>query len=167
MVYDIFVSKPNDLSSKQSAFVLKLEKIFETRDFKIRSIGTSDFPNEAPLLAVKNIMDSCKGAIILGLKQTHIIKGISKPNTNSERKITDISLPTAWNHIEAGIAFASKIPIMIIREGIREGVFDIGSSGRFIHQVNIELEGDEYFQSVKFLQPFNQFVTDVITFANN
>jgi hypothetical protein len=168
MVYDIFVSKPTAQSSRQSEFTLKLEKILETRDFKIRSVGTSDFPNEAPLLAVQKIMSCCQGAIILGLKQLHINKGILKPNTKSERKITDIDLPTPWNHIEAAMAFALKIPILIIREeNIEGGIFDIGSSDRFIHQINIDAELDEYFQSAKFLQPFNQFVRDVITFANN
>ena len=162
MMYDIFVSKPTTQSSKQSEFTTKIEEILETRDFKIRSLGTSDFSNEPPLLTVQKIMNDCEGAVILGLKQLHINKGILKQNTRSERKIIDIDLPTPWNHIEAGVAFALKIPLLIIKEeGIEGGIFDIGSSDRFIHQINIDVELEKYFQSKRFLQPFNQWADDV------
>src|SRR5437867_13172289 len=129
MTFDAFISKPTAQTSIQSAFVMELEKILEERDFKIRSVGTSDFPNEAPLLAVLKIMNECHGAVILGLKQIHINQGILKPNTRSERKVEDMDLPTPWNQIEAAIAFSLKIPTLIITEqGIEGGIFDIGSS---------------------------------------
>jgi hypothetical protein len=148
MLYDIFVSKPTTQTSRQSEFTSKLEEILEARDFNIRSLGTSDFSNVAPLLKIQKIMDDCEGALILGLKQLNINKGILKQNTKSERKIINNDLPTPWNHIEAGIAFALKIPLLIIKEeGIEGGIFDMGSSDRFIHQINIDDELDKYFQS--------------------
>src|SRR5437867_13165257 len=103
MTYDAFLSKPTAQSSMQSKFTLELEKILETRDFRIRSVGTSDFPNESPLLAVLKIMKDCHGAVILGLKQIHVNKGVLKQGTKYERKIQDLDLPTPWNQIEAAI----------------------------------------------------------------
>ena len=161
MSYDIFISKPTAQTSMQCKFTLELEEILKARDFKIRSVGTSDFPNEAPLLAVLKIMNGCRGALILGLKQIHITKGILKPDTKLEHKIVDVYLPTPWNQIEAAIAFALRIPTLIIREeGIEGGVFDIGSSDHFIHQVNVD--DLKYFKSQQFLQPFNEWIRAVM-----
>ena len=102
----------------------------------------------------------------LTLKQIHVNKGVLKQGTKYERKIQDLDLPTPWNQIEAAIAFALEIPTIIIREeGIEGGIFDIGSSDHYIHQVNINGELDGYFQSQKFLQPFNQWIKQVIMVA--
>lgn len=166
MTYDVFISKPTAQTNKQSNFTSQLQEILKSRDFKIRSVGSSDFPNEAPLLAILKIMGECSGALILGLKQIHINDGILKQGTTSERKIGNIDLPTPWNQIEAAIAFSLKIPTIIIREeGIEGGIFDIGSTDHFIHQVNIDDEFDGYFRSQKFLQPFNEWIRQVILLA--
>lgn len=166
MTYNVFISKPTAQTISQSMFTSKLEKILEDRDIKIRSVGTSDFPNEAPLLAVLKIMDECHGALILGLKQIHINQGTLKPSTKFERKVENMDLPTPWNQIEGAISFCLKIPTLIIREqGIEGGIFDVGSSDRFIHQINIDDDLNEYFSSQKFLQPFNQWIKELILMA--
>lgn len=55
----------------------------------------------------------------------------------------------------------THILLIIKEEGIEGGIFDIGSSDRFIHQINIYDELEKYFQSKRFLQPFNQWADDV------
>ena len=43
-------------------------------------------------------------------------------------------LPTPWNHIEAGILFGLKLPLLIFKEeGINGGIFDHGITDAFIH----------------------------------
>ena len=47
-------------------------------------------------------------------------------------------MPTPWNHLEAGILFNQKLPILIFKEdGINGGVFDIGTPNIFIQRMPI------------------------------
>ena len=50
------------------------------------------------------------------------------------RESGDILFPTPWNHIEAGILFGLKLPLLVFREdGIRGGIFDDGVKDAFVH----------------------------------
>jgi len=85
-------------------------------------------------------------------------------------------LPTEWNNLEAGIAFALKLPMLIICEnGIGGGVFDRGVTDLYIHHDNLPTENikgsatkliTKYFESEQFLQPFKEWYRDVVLFAS-
>ncbi|MBK8414140.1 MAG: hypothetical protein IPL22_06265 [Bacteroidetes bacterium] len=64
-----------------------------------------------------------------------ISKGKIKVGTASETDIkTELLLPTPWNHIEAGILFGLKLPLLIFKENrVTGGVFDNGISDAFVH----------------------------------
>jgi hypothetical protein len=125
-----------------------------------RTLGETDFPNSTPIQAVKDVLGICQGALILGFKQIHIVKGYSKVGTDKERKIADEFLPTAWNQLESGMAYMQDLPLMIIREqGVSGGVFDVGITDRYVHQAELTAE---WLNSERFLQPFNDWFSDVI-----
>src|SRR5207302_5783912 len=47
-----------------------------------------------------------------------------------------VSMPTPWNHLEAGILFGLRLPLLIFREKeIEGGVVDRGVSDVFIHDM--------------------------------
>ena len=85
-------------------------------------------------------------------------------------------LPTAWNHLEAGMGFALKLPILIICEGavLKGPVFDKGVTDQYVHRLNLSSEGlserqikrsiDTYFTSNEFLQPFNEWHEDIVKY---
>jgi hypothetical protein len=80
---------------------------------------------------VIELMDECKGAIILGFPQIVITSGTLKDESLS----CAMSLPTEWNHIEAGLAYAGGLPLLVIHdEGIGRGIFDRGAISTFLHQ---------------------------------
>lgn len=161
MYIDIFVSRPNCLDDHQEMTIQKIEDLLGARGMRVRTIGKTDFPNVSPMKAVEQLMRQCSGAVILGFPQTKIQKGISKANTDSEKLIEDIILPTPWNHIEASMAFMLDLPLLVIRnKGIEGGVFDIGVTDNFIH--TFELENQEWIDKPSFLQPFNEWYKEVI-----
>jgi hypothetical protein len=165
LAHDIFVSKPStlNLDELQSKFCANLDPIFKGRGLKLRSLGTEDYSNKAPLLAVLQLMSKCDGVIVLGFKQIKVESYIEKEGTDRANKRSNIFLPTAWNHLEAGIAFGLNLPILIIKEkGVEGGIFDQGSTGKFIHQV--DFSNDKYLQSEEFLQPFNEWHEEIILF---
>lgn len=156
----IFVSKPNSLSTSQTQFCDELFSLLKARGLSPRTLGQTDFPNESPINAVRTVLMECSGVIVLGLKQTLILDGLHKAGTADESPLRNCCLPTAWNHIEAGMGFMLKLPMLIIKEpDVRSGIFDVGSTDKFIHQADLS---NGYLSSERFLQPFNAWHSEVI-----
>lgn len=165
MNIDVFVSRPNSLDENQEQTMQEIEELLEIRGLRARTIGKTDFPNVSPLVAVKNIIEQCSGAVILGFPQTIIQQGISKPNTINATNIENLLLPTPWNHIEASMAFMVNLPLLVIRDqGIESGIFDIGSTGNFIH--TFPMGSKEFLRKPSFLQPFNEWYKEVLANSN-
>jgi hypothetical protein len=84
--------------------------------------------------------------LVLGFVQQHAKAVTIKPDTDEESKKADAVFPTPWNHIEAGIMFACRLPVLVFREeGISGGVFDPGVSDVFVHKMPTirEVNADE------------------------
>ncbi len=163
MTRSVFVSKPStrNLNEQQAQFWSQLQTILHDRGLNTRSLGETDFSNVAPMGAVRRLMLECHGTVILGLKQTLVIDGIEKERTSRQSRLRRVFLPTAWNQIEAGMAFALNLPTLIIREeGVEGGVFDVGSTDRFIHQVS--LPTGDWLHSSQFLHPLNEWFEEVL-----
>jgi hypothetical protein len=173
--HDIFVSRPTAINDLQSRFCNNLETALRVRGLKIRSLGTTDYSNKAPLAAVRELLNDCEGVIILGLKQVFVKDCIEKDGTPKRREGRLFFLPTAWNHLEGGIAFSLNIPLLIISEGVEGGIFDQGVTDRFIHHINLSFESkddsekissiERYFASEEFLQPLNEWQEEVILYS--
>lgn len=137
MKIPVFVSSPTSLSPSQEAARTVIIQQLENNDLEPRALGRSDYPTELPLREVLLIARHCSGGIILGFEQFRAETGISKPGSIGEKRIsTPVPFPTAWNHLESGILFGLRLPILVFREeGITGGVFDNGVSDVFIHPI--------------------------------
>jgi hypothetical protein len=135
----VFVSapSPDNLSPAPEQSSTIIHKLVTRYNLEWRALGRSDYPNDLPLKEVLRMVKHCSGGIILGFEQFRSVKGLLKPGSpNSKTVSTPISFPTPWNQLEAGILFSSGLPMMIFREpGISGGVFDVGTSEVFIHQM--------------------------------
>ncbi|MGO4694428.1 hypothetical protein AB4Z50_09110 [Paenibacillus sp. 2TAB26] len=161
MAINIFVSRPNALDNNQRSTVQILQELLETRGMSARTIGATDFPNVSPMKAVEHLMKECSGAVILGFPQLIVQKGISKPNTQQETSIKNKFLPTPWNHIESSMAFMLQLPMLVIRnQGVEGGIFDVGTTGHFIH--TFDLNNQDWVKEHSFLQPFNEWHKEVL-----
>lgn len=155
----IFVSKPNSLSEAQTEFCARFFQLLSDRGFTPRTLGQTDFPNESPLNAVRTVLNECSGAIVLGLRQTFVEVGLHKAHTRHESPLRGCYFPTSWNQIEGGMAFTLGLPLLILKEeGVAGGIFEVGSTDRFIHQADLNAD---YFKSDRFLQPFNAWQSEV------
>ncbi|MEK6741986.1 MAG: hypothetical protein AABZ15_00085 [Nitrospirota bacterium] len=100
-----------------------------------RTLGASDYPSKTPLDEVISLMSLCSGAIILGYPQIYIEKGLLKDQSIPTPSTQPYFLPTEWNHIEAGLAHARGLPLLVIHhKGIRRGIFDRGAISNFIYE---------------------------------
>ena len=165
MQRNIFISKPNALNPNQIEFWECLKRMLGERNLRLRTLGETDYPNRAPTEAVRRVMSECQGCIILGFRPLHIFECVVKEGTEKEAKLSDFYLPTAWNHIEAGMAFMLDMPILIVHEnGVSSGVFDLGSTDRFIHQADLS---ENWLKSDQFLQPLNEWHEEVLKYIGH
>jgi len=130
---NIFISRPTWIAEEFREGLTSFLSFLGTHDLKPRTIGSTDYPTESPLDEVIRVMDECEGAIILGYPQIYLIKGNIK---GSEKN--NLLLATEWNHIEATLAYAKKLPLLVIHhKGISRGIFDHGAIGKFIYEKDL------------------------------
>ena len=126
---DIFLSRPTwvypEMEKGLAVFISKIGDL----GLNPRTLGTTDYPTSSPLDEVINIMEQCKGAVILGYPQIEIKDGKIK-----NREINPgLILTTEWNHIDAGLAYARILPMIVIHHrGVTRGIFDRGALNSFI-----------------------------------
>lgn len=124
--------------------------LISSHELSPRTLGVSDHPNDSPLDEVISILDECVGAIILGYPQIEIEKGKLK---NESIVTIPFLLPTEWNHIEAGLAYARGLPLFVLHHvNIRRGIFDRGALNKFLHQV--DLSDNAWFSSNSIMGAF-------------
>jgi hypothetical protein len=132
----VFVSCPTSLSEEQAYRRKVITDILDDLQIEPRALGRGDYPKDYPLKEVYMIAKHCAGGIILGFEQLFVESGTRKRNLPAAKTVSGLSLPTPWNHLEAGILFGLKLPLLIFREeGIEGGVFDYGITDAFVHEM--------------------------------
>ena len=132
----IFVSCPSALRPTQEKSAQIIFDQLEKNKLQWRALGQPDYPRKLPLHEVIGMIKHCSGGIVLGFEQFEAkdvryrrgVKGHSRklPGT--------VCFPTPWNHLEAGILFSLKLPILVFREPrIEGGIFDRGIIEDFTH----------------------------------
>ena len=112
--------------------------MLDRENLERRALGRTDYPTEYPLKEVYLMARHCSGAVILGFSQSIAERVTVKPNTANEKKIDNMKMLMPWDHLEAGILFSLRIPLMVFREdGISGGVFDDGVTDVFINKLPI------------------------------
>jgi hypothetical protein len=142
MKIPVFVSCPTALSKAQEGSRSVLIDFLDEFNLELRALGRSDYPSELPLREVLVIAKHCAGGLILGFEQFQATAGTWKRGLgvkHGERRLKPnetLSVPTPWNHLEAGILFGLGLPLLIFREaGLSGGVFDNGVTDVFIHRM--------------------------------
>ena len=155
----VFLSRPTSVDRYQQRLCQRIAAALKGEHLQPRTLGVTDYPRKAPLGEVLKLMEESDGAIVLGLRQLRVQGGLLKEQTDQEAAVEDLLLPTAWNQIEAGMAVALGLPLLLIREeGVSGGVFDVGSSDQFVHQAEMD---SRWTRSANFLDPLRAWVTDV------
>jgi hypothetical protein len=136
----VFISRPRVLNSSQKHSLQKFEDILALYQLYPKTLDDStDYPSGYPLQQVYHMARTCFGAVILGFEQLVINSGVLFPQTRNERLLDDevkLSLPTPWNHFEAGILFGMGLPLLIFKEPrVNHGIFDTSAHGLPVHEM--------------------------------
>jgi hypothetical protein len=149
----VFVSCPTTLNPEQEKQRKVIIDIIEELQMEARALGRSDYPKDYPLKEVFIIAKHCAGGIILGFEQLFVTAGVRKRGAAKPvviDKKSPAKIPTPWNHLEAGILFGLKLPIIVFKEdGIEGGVFDYGISDAFVHTLPVGTPDEEKISEIK------------------
>jgi hypothetical protein len=124
----IFVSVGGTATPEQEDFVRAIEDRLRAERLIPQTVGRNTFSSDAPLKAVDALMRQCSGAVVIGLERSWFERGLDRRGGPKEALLADVRLPTPWNQIEAAMAYAKGLPLLVIVvEGIRpEGLLEPG-----------------------------------------
>lgn len=111
---DVFVSVGTALSPSQEEFVAAVEQRLRALGLNPRTIGRNTFSADAPLRAVTDLMDECKGAVVIALERFRFPIGEERPGSVAHKELADVRMPTSWNQIEAAMAYSRGLPLLVI-----------------------------------------------------
>jgi hypothetical protein len=125
---DVFVSVGSTATPSQEAFVRAIEDRLRAEGLVPHTVGRNSFSADAPLKAVARLLDSCAGAVVIAFERTYFQQGTEKRGGPNESPLQDVKLATPWNQIEAAMAYARGLPLMVIVEsGLKsEGLLENG-----------------------------------------
>ncbi len=133
----VFLSQPTWIPEENSQGLKLFKRGLEHRGLTPRTIGVTDQPSRSPLDEVIALMKESVGAIILGIPQISVESGTLKGNKIEK----PIVLATEWNHIEAALAHALGLPLLVIHDRlVCRGVFDRGAANTFLHCVDFSID---------------------------
>jgi hypothetical protein len=94
--------------------------------------------------------------VVIAFERTRIVTGYEKPDSPQQKEIFNERHPTVWNHMEAAMAYAQKVPILtFVQPGLkRQGML----SDRFEWKA-METELDPSFLlTEEFRQVFGEWI---------
>jgi hypothetical protein len=136
---NVFVSVGGTATEQQETFVRALEDRLRSEGLVPHTVGRNTFSADAPLKTVIELLDKCSGTVVIALERAYFASGIEKRGGPKESPLTDIKLPTPWNHIEAAMSYTRGLPLMIIVEaGLKsEGLLERGYDW-YVQSVKLE-----------------------------
>lgn len=133
----IFLSRPTWVRDEHRQGLANFTRMLESRGLEPRTIGITDQPSMSPMDEVIELMKECFGSIILGVPQIDVQSG----NVKGTAIKAPFCLGTEWNHIEAALAHALQLPVLLIHDRtVVRGVFDRGTTNTFLYSVDFAAE---------------------------
>ena len=157
MEISIFMSCPRPFLQRQRDFIDMVTQYLESRGFKPRTLGVTDYDVNEPLTAVRRLVSESNGLLTIAFRRTFIRQGTGKPESDLGEPDYDLSnqwTTSAWCHIEPAMAFQIGLPILILREKgvIDEGVLERGVTGTYLPEFDLDTPTIDYLQSNEWKQ---------------
>jgi hypothetical protein len=117
----VFVSFGTPYSEAQRKFLKALLALLRKCDMEPRAVNMTEYSTENPLKVISRIMHECDAAIIVAYERTYFDSGLEKRKSVQEKRLESVRYTTPWNQIEAAMAYALDLPIIVMMEnGLRE-----------------------------------------------
>src|ERR1700730_8747863 len=100
----VFVSAGTPGNESQRAFRDAVVRSIDHAGLEPRLMTERDWDYKNPLRGLRRAMSDCSGAIVIAYARYHFPNG-EEFRIDGVRSLTDVMFPTAWNQIEAAMAY--------------------------------------------------------------
>jgi hypothetical protein len=124
----VFVSVGGTANDLQESFVRAVEDRLRSEGLIPHTVGRNTFSSDSPFKAVNDLMNRCSGVVVIALERLHIARGSEKRGGPDESPLAEVKLATAWNQIEAAMAYCRGCPLLVlVEDGVRaDGLLEKG-----------------------------------------
>lgn len=138
MPINVFLSVGRPFTAAQEAFIARVEHHLGQHGLRARTVGRTTLAEARPLATISTVLDRSAGALVIALERVAIARAAERRGAPDEVAIIDQALPTPWNQIEAALAYAKRMPLLVIKERhVRgDGLLD-GSHDWCVHEVDL------------------------------
>jgi hypothetical protein len=139
-IINVFISHPTPYNKYQENFLKLIEVELKKHGLNPTNLGKNNWSFKSPLMPIKNIMETCVAAIIIGMERHHSLIGYEKEHSKESKELVHKYSSSPWIQIEAGMAFQANLPLLILKEDkvYPEGILDPQISDSFIFQFELK-----------------------------
>jgi hypothetical protein len=137
---NVFISHPTPYNKYQECFLSLIDFKFKKHGLNPTNLGQNNWNFRSPLKPIKEIMDTCVAAIVIGLERHHSFIGYEKKFSKNSKELIYKYSSSPWIQIEAGMAYQAELPILILKEKKvhSEGILDPQVSDSFIFEYDLK-----------------------------
>lgn len=137
---NVFISHPTPYNDHQEKFLTLINNMLKEHGLNPTNLGKNNWSSRSPLKPIKEIMATCKAAIIIGMERHHSYIGYEKENSKETKEYIHKYSSSPWIQIEAGMAYQAGLPLMILKERkvFSEGILDSNISEYYVFEFEIE-----------------------------
>lgn len=116
----IFVSAGTPANDSQKAFRDAVIRAIELAGLSPRLMSANDWDYKNPLRGVRRAMQECRGALVIAYARYQFDSGLEL-REGGNRTLEMVAFPTAWNQIEAAMAYERGLPLLVVaQKGLRQ-----------------------------------------------
>jgi hypothetical protein len=136
---NVFISHPTPYNRYQEKFLTLIKEKLKQHHLNAVNLGQNNWNYKSPLKPIRDIMLTCKAAIIIGLERHHSFIGYEKEFTKDSKELIHKYTSTPWIQIEAGMAYQAELPLLILKEKkvFAEGILDPQISDYYVFEFEI------------------------------
>lgn len=139
-IINVFISHPTPYNKYQEIFLSLIESELKKHGLNPTNLGKNNWSFISPLKPIKEIMDTCVAAIVIGLERHHSFIGYEKEFSKGSKELIHKYSSSPWIQIEAGMAYQAGLPILILKEDkvYGEGILDPQISDSFVFEFELK-----------------------------
>ena len=123
----IFLSLPTRRTPAQESVCDRLASLLHRRGLETATLSRRDYPPSDAMSEIYRRMTGCAGIVVFGLHHGDAAASESPAGA------------TPWTHLEAGMAYACNLPLLIVRQpGVASGAFDPSVAGHQTHLFDLD-----------------------------
>jgi hypothetical protein len=144
----VFISAGTPADESQRSFRDAIVNAIKLAGFVPRLMDPKDWDYKNPLRGVRRAMEECRGAVVVAYARYQVNVG-AELRLGGEQPLESVAFPTAWNQIEAAMAYEKGLPLLVVAEKRlrREALLDSANDIRpFWTDLDPGISGSDGFQ---------------------